>query len=327
MKCPSCGAENPGGKKFCRQCGTKIPRACPQCGAEILESDKFCGDCGANLRDTKETQTFFPEVESELKYVTVLFSDMAGYTALSERLDPEELKELMSRIFGEIAQVVTHYEGFIEKFIGDAVMALFGVPKAHEDDPLRAIRAAREIHAVVENIGSELEKKVGRSIAMHTGINTGLVVTGHVDMERGIHGVAGDAVNLASRLCDLAATGEILVDSDTYRRTEGHFAFEPLEPTAIKGKAQPVQAYKVVSPKEVPAATHRTSGLRAELIGRKAEMALLREALDGLRAGRGKIFSICGDAGTGKSRLVEEFKKAVDLEEIGWLEGRAYAYA
>lgn len=327
MKCPSCGAENPGGKKFCRQCGTKIPRACPQCGAEILESDKFCGDCGANLRDTKETQTFFPEVESELKYVTVLFSDMAGYTALSERLDPEELKELMSRIFGEIAQVVTHYEGFIEKFIGDAVMALFGVPKAHEDDPLRAIRAAREIHAVVENIGSELEKKVGRSIAMHTGINTGLVVTGHVDMKRGIHGVAGDAVNLASRLCDLAATGEILVDSDTYRRTEGHFAFEPLEPTAIKGKAQPVQAYKVVSPKEVPAATHRTSGLRAELIGRKAEMALLREALDGLRAGRGKIFSICGDAGTGKSRLVEEFKKAVDLEEIGWLEGRAYAYA
>ena len=131
-------------------------------------------------------------MDSERKHVTILFSDLSGYTAMSERLDPEEVKDIMSRIFGDIAQVVAKYEGFIEKFVGDAVMALFGVPKAHEDDPVRAIRAAREIHVLVEALSPELEERVGRPLFMHTGINTGLVVTGEVDMEKGTHGVAGD---------------------------------------------------------------------------------------------------------------------------------------
>jgi class 3 adenylate cyclase/tetratricopeptide (TPR) repeat protein len=269
-----------------------------------------------------------PEIiEAERKHVTVLFSDMSGYTAMSERLDPEDVKEITSRIFGQISKVIGKYEGFVEKFVGDAVMALFGVPKTHEDDPVRAIRAAREIHDLVEALSPELEERVGRPLSMHTGINTGLVVTGEVDMEKGTHGVAGDSINLASRLSGLAKEGEILVAPDTYRQAEGYFTFEILEPTTVKGKTEPVQFYKVISQKQIPVTTHRLSGVRADLVGRKVELTELREAVETLGTGKGRIFSICGDAGTGKSRLVEEFKAHLDLEKIQWLEGHAYAYA
>jgi class 3 adenylate cyclase len=327
MKCSKCLFENREDAKFCLGCGEKLSLCCPQCGKELPILAKFCDECGQDLRQGAQEIKITPERESERKYVTVLFSDLSGYTALSEKLDPEEVKEIMSRIFGEIAQVITKYEGFIEKFVGDAVMALFGVPKAHEDDPVRAILAAREIHDLVGAMSPDLEEKIGRPVSMHTGINTGLVITGEVNMEKGTHGVSGDTINLASRLQGLAKKGEILVGHDTYRQAEGHFSFEPMEPAAVKGKADPVQAYKVLSQKERPVTTHRLSGLRANLIGRKEEMAELGEAVERLRGGKGSIFSICGDAGTGKSRLVEDFKATLDLEEIQWIEGHAYPYA
>jgi len=298
-----------------------------QCEAEFPFGHKFCGKCGQDLREMSETRNAVPEAEGERKYVSVLFSDLSGYTAMSEKLDPEEVKEIMSRIFGEIAQVVTRYEGFIEKFVGDAVMALFGVPTSHEDDPVRAIKAAKEIHDIVEGLSPEMEKKIGRPISMHSGINTGLVVTGKVDTEKGIHGVSGDTINLASRLQGLATRGEILVGRDTYKQAEGYFIFESLEPVLVKGKTEPVQVHKVLSQKDKPITTHRLSGMRADLIGRRTEMDELKEALANLKEGKGRIFSICGEAGTGKSRLVEDFKATLDLEEIQWIEGHAYAYS
>jgi len=327
MKCPKCQAENPETKKFCRKCGGKLLLCCPQCGVKVLPDDDFCGDCGQNLERTVAAEESLPELEGERKYVTVLFSDLSGYTAISERLDPEEVKEIMSRIFGEIALVVAKYGGFIEKFVGDAVMALFGIPKTHEDDPVRAIRAAREIHDLIEGISPEIEKKIGQHISMHTGINTGLVVTGEMDTERGIHGASGDTINLASRLQGLAETGEILVSQDTYRQAEGYFIFESLEPTMVKGKREPVNVHKVLSQKEKPLTIRRLSGMRSDLVGRKAELDQLEEAVENLREGKGRIFSICGGAGTGKSRLVEEFKAMLDLNRIQWLEGHAYAYS
>jgi tetratricopeptide (TPR) repeat protein len=162
---------------------------------------------------------------------------------------------------------------------------------------------------------------------MHTGINTGLVVTGEVDMERGTHGIAGDTINLASRLSNLANPGEIVVDVDTCRQVEGHFACEYRETTTVKGKADPVEVHKVLSQRDKPITIRRLSGLRAELVGRTVEMAELSEAVENLRQGKGRIFSICGAAGTGKSRLVEEFKARIDLEQIQWIEGHAYAYS
>ena len=222
---------------------------------------------------------------------------------------------------------MARYEGFVEKFVGDAVMALFGAPKAHEDDPVRAIKAAREIHGVISSISPRYEKKIGRSLAMHTGICTGLVVTGDVNLEKGTHGVLGDSINTASRLSGLAKPGEIVIGSETYRQAEGYFIFEPLEATAVKGKTGLVKPYRVLSSREEPTKTHRISGLRADLIGRKLEMAQLQEALQNLTQGKGSIFSIVGDAGTGKSRLIEEFRATLGSQDIQWREGHCYAYA
>ena len=345
MKCPKCQFENPEGSKFCGGCGRKFDFTCSECGANNPAENKFCNECGCDLKPVKEgsdqtTETISPPVSpseetigtgtpsatGERKHVTVLFSDLTGYTAMSEKLDPEEVKEITSRIFGEISKIVGKYDGFIEKYAGDAVMAIFGVPNAHEDDPIRAVKAAREIHELVNAISPDVESRIGQPISMHSGINTGLVVTGEVDMDRGTHGVAGDTINLASRLSNLAKPGEILIDADTCLQAERHFACEYLEETTVKGKADPILVHKVLSQREKPVTIRRLSGVRANLVGRKVEMAELAESVENLHRGKGRIFSISGDAGTGKSRLVDEFKASQDLEEIQWLEGHAYAY-
>jgi class 3 adenylate cyclase/tetratricopeptide (TPR) repeat protein len=328
MKCPKCASENPEDKKFCDECGAKLLFTCPQCNAPIAPGKKFCGDCGHSLEpepSSKEEPTTLKD--GERKQATVLFSDLVGYTALSEKLDPEEVKEVMGKVFGEIAKVVARYEGFIDKFIGDAVMAIFGASTTHEDDPVRAIKASREIHAVVSSLGLPYEKRIGRALCMHTGICTGLVLTGEMNLEKGTVGVLGDTINTAARLSSLAKPGEIVTSPNTYHQAEGYFTFEALEPTTVKGKAEPVKPYKVLSPKEEPAKTHRLSGFRAELIGRKVEMAELQTALASLKQGKGSICSLVGDAGTGKSRLIEDFKATINPKEVQWREGHAYAYS
>jgi len=334
MKCPRCQHENPLGVRFCNECGQKLELPCPECGKTNPPGSKFCNECGHNLTPTsvpsKELsfdEKKVPESEGERKYVTVMFSDLSGYTAMSERLDPEEVKGITSSIFGEIAKVIDRYEGFVEKYAGDAVMAVFGVPRSHEDDPVRAIKTAIEIHDVVERLSPQFEEKVGQPLSMHSGINTGLVVTGEVNLEKGTHGLMGDAVNTAARILGLAKTGEIVVGPESYRQSEGYFDFEKLEPAKLKGKAEPVSVYRMISVKKRPFTVRRLSGLKAELIGRKAEMARLQETLQQLKEGKGSIVSICGDAGTGKSRLVEDLKATLDPAKVQILEGHAYAYS
>jgi class 3 adenylate cyclase/tetratricopeptide (TPR) repeat protein len=346
MQCPKCQFENRDEAKFCGECGHKFQISCPECGTDNRIGNKFCDECGSSLNppieasdqitktkrqsvytDEKITDANKTPLGGERKHVTVLFSDLSGYTAMSEKLDPEDLKEITGRIFGEISKIVEKYDGFIEKYAGDAVMAIFGVPKAHEDDPIRAVKVAREIHETVHAISPELERKIGQSISMHTGINTGLVVTGDIDMAKGVHGVAGETVNIASRLCSLANRGDILAGLDTHKQAEGHFVFEGLKPTKVKGKKDPIQVFKLISLKEKPATVHRLTGLRSVLTGRKAELSELVDAVKKLKEREGRIFSICGTAGTGKSRLVEEFKNTLNLENMQWLEGHAYAYS
>jgi class 3 adenylate cyclase/tetratricopeptide (TPR) repeat protein len=347
MQCPKCQFENREGARFCGECRHEFEVTCPECGTNNRAENKFCDACGYDL--SKSTEAASPKenehdtqisesppeetiptripAEGERKHVTVLFSDLTGYTAMSEKMDPEEVKELMNCIFSQITKVVHNYSGFIEKFAGDAVMAIFGVPQAHEDDPIRAIKAAREIHSLVKELSPAVEKEIGQRLSMHSGINTGLVVTGEVNPDKGTHGVSGDALNLASRLSDQAQPGEILIGQNTYHRAEGHFRFEDLEPIEFKGKTEPVKVYKVLSLKEKPITTRRLSGVRSDLVGRKVELAELSEAVENLKESKGRLFSICGDAGTGKSRLVEEFKATLDLDKIQWIEGHAYAYA
>jgi class 3 adenylate cyclase/tetratricopeptide (TPR) repeat protein len=327
MKCPKCQFENPGGLIFCGKCGGKLERICPNCNLPNPLDFNFCGGCGQKLETINVIEEVEPSIEGERKQITVLFSDLSGYTAMSERLDPEEVKEIMSRIFGEIALVITKYEGFIEKFYGDEVMALFGIPKIHEDDPVRAIRAAREIHDLVGAMSPKLKERIAQPLSMHSGINTGLVVTSSLNKIEGKYEFIGDTINLASRLKSLAKAGEILVGLDTFRQAEGYFDFEILERTMVKGRTEPVPVYKVIAKRGKPITIHRVSGLKADFIGRKEELAQIREAVKRLQEGKGTVFAICGDAGTGKSRLIEEFKTTLDLTKIQWREAHAYAYS
>ncbi len=345
MQCPDCQLENREEAKFCNECGYRFHLTCPECGQIDPPESKFCSECGCNLESAKEASNAISDTENlshppspekptgdiapivgERKHVTVLFSDLTGYTSITEKLDPEEVKDITSRIFGEIAQVIAKYEGFIEKFIGDAVMAVFGIPKVHEDDSVRAIKAAREIHSLVEGLSPEFQNKIGRRLSMHTGINTGLVITGEVNLEKGTHGLTGDTINLASRLEGLAKEGEILVGQETYFQTEGFFNFEPLDPIKLKGMQGPVRVYKLLSERDKPITVHRLTGLKSELIGRNLEIEELCDGIEKLTNGKGSIFSICGTAGTGKSRLVDEFKSKVDWDTVQWFEGNAYPY-
>jgi len=305
---------------------------CPECQRQNPDDSKYCNECGCSLIDIKYGKDAIPAIESERKHVSILFSDLSGYTAMTEKLDPEKVKEIMNSIFGEITRAIHRYDGFIESFIGDGVMAIFGVPYAHEDDPIRAIRSAMAVHAAVENISPQFEKKIGRPLTMHTGINTGLVVTGNVDIEKGTHGLIGDAINMASRLEDLAKPGEILIGEDTYRQAKGVFIFKELEPVTVKGKAGQIRHFHVI--REMPE-TERLSGLAlhgisAPLIGRKTEYDILSRAVTELNEGHGGIVTLIGEAGIGKSRLVADIRKGFmesqDRLLICWLEGRALSY-
>ena len=336
MQCPHCRFENREDVKFCEECGEIMQLVCPGCGAILPPRSNFCNYCGHALRyagkrgsmggaPAFEIPKFAPDAER--KQITALFSDLTGYTAMTGQLDPEDVQEITGKIFQEIKQVVARYDGFIEKFAGDGALILFGVPQAHEDDPVRAIRAAREIHDCVDAISPLYESRLGRRLTMHSGINTGLAVTAKVDSLKGTHGVTGEAINIAARLSDLAVAGQILVGFRTARATEGYFVFRDLGTQKVSGKAKPISIYELVSPREKAEITHRITGLRAELTGRSTEMAGLSAAVKRLRDGEGSIVCICGHPGTGKSRLVHEFKSTLDLNSLAWFEGHSYPYS
>ena len=311
---------------------------CQRCHSKISETSSFCSVCGYDLSrtgpenavDTGRISELAPPAslsDGERKQVTVLFSDLAGFTAMSESLDPEEVRDLMRQIFSKTAQVVVSYEGNIEKYVGDAVMAVFGLHHTREDDVVRAIMAAQEIHRFVEGMSPGLEQKLGRSLAMHTGINTGLVIIGEVDLKEGVMGVIGDTVNVASRLKDLATPGEIVIGQNAYALVEKFYDCEGLPPSPVKGKTEPLLAYKVLAARGERRSGMRFSGLRAKLIGRRVERAILEDAVDGVRDGQSALITICGEAGIGKSRLVKEFKVGRTFNQSQWLEGSAHDYS
>ena len=326
MNCPDCQSPIEETHQFCHICGVKLQRTCPGCKSIIAPGDRFCGECGLESEISKSPARKRQKIASERKYITVLFADISGYTTLSERLDPEEVNDLVGYIIGEIAKVVIKNGGHIEKFAGDQVMAVFGVPLAHEEDPVRAVKTADEMHQVVRDLSHQVQETIGQPLAMHIGINTGLVVTGELHLAKAANHIAGDTVNVASRLCTLAKAGETLVGHTTSTQAEGFFSFGPMETVLVKGKTKPVQVYKLLSPRSLPGRTHRFSGHRAALIGRQREMAVLAQAMARLREGEGAVITIYGEAGIGKSRLIEEFQATLDLKKVRWIEGHAYAF-
>ncbi len=296
---------------------------CPECGFINPENAKFCMECGHNFTSKARSEPAVSAIKGERKYATVLFSDLSGYTAMTEKIDPEEVKELMGGIFKEAGKIVEKYEGTVERFFGDEVMVLFGVPKAHEDDPIRAIHVASQIHHLVESLKPEFEKRNLGELKMHTGINTGLVITGDEYIGKGRHGLTGDTINLAKRLTGLAKPGEIVVGPETYRIAQSHFSFEPCEPVQVKGKRDPVQTFLVAGAAEKNKKTKKLHGVRADLVARETEMMTFARAANDLQEGTGSILCLYGFAGTGKSRLVEEFKA---ISSVQWVEGFSYPY-
>src|SRR5712691_10897047 len=269
--------------------------ACPKCGASMPAEYGYCGRCGNRLAAAGE-------VEGETRQVTFLFADISGFTALAERLDPEELHENMRTAWDAIAGEIRAAGGLIEKYIGDAVVAVFGAVDEDDDHPEQAQRAALAILGALERTNERMEARTGRRLALRVGANTGIAVTGAVGDKESEFGVLGDAVNVAARLEQAAEPGEILVGDATYRRTPGLFMYEPHPPIVARGKTAPVVAWRLVATAAEDVAPDR----RTALVGRDTEMATLLGALDDALAGRGRLVSIVGEAGLGKSRLVDE---------------------
>jgi class 3 adenylate cyclase len=311
MICPECNRNKEKSQMFCTSCSTFLQMTCQGCGALVRLHDKFCAECGIKVGKGEGIDRKARGV-SERKYITAMFADVSGYTSLVERLDPEEVREIMNALFNEITKIILKYEGFIEKFAGDAVLAIFGIPWSHKDDPIRAIRAAQEVHRAVKTVSLQFQNRIEEPLSVHIGINTGLVVTGEITPDEGTHQIAGDSINVASRLCSLAKSGETLIGQITYSQAEGIFSFERLEPVKVKGRTKPVLVYKILGSKELPSKTHRISGRRADLIGRQAEMISLQNAVEKLLKGRRSVIAVYGKAGTGKSRLLEDFKANLD---------------
>lgn len=336
MSCPHCKTAALNGAKFCRQCGRPLGNLCPACGASNPAESNFCGECGTmipgapadaqTLMDRNPQATLSPIITlGERRHLTILFTDLTGYTRLMETYDPEDIQAMMAAIVHSCIQIIASYNGHVERVMGDEILGLFGLPKAHEDDAIRAIKAAREIHATVGGMRPTAIHPSER-IAMHTGINTGLVVTSRPARNDGTFDVSGDAVNLASRLSDMAKPDEILVGPETYRQAFGFFDFNAMPAMQIKGKSLPISVHSVVSEKDRPMTGKRELKLTATLVGRQAELNRLMDAMADLEAGNGSIIAIIGDAGTGKSRLLLEFEKQLADRQINWITGYAYAH-
>jgi len=336
MSCPHCRAAALSKAKFCRQCGSRVGMECPACSAVNPSESKFCGECGHPLvqpppadgyrktqdADAVETHAGF---QGERRHLTILFTDLSGYSRMMEKYDPEDVQALMASIIHSSIRIIETYNGHVERIIGDEILGLFGIPVAHEDDAIRAIKAARDIHNAVMDIAPKGIDRVD-PVVMHTGINTGLVVTARTTPVDGAFDLSGDAINLASRLADVARPNEILVGPETYRQAFGFFNFDIKPSMRIKGKSHPISVYAVRNEKDRPMAGQRKLNLYAEHIGRQAEVNQLIAAMKDLEDGRGAIISIIGEAGTGKSRLISEFEKALADQRINWITGYAFAH-
>ena len=257
--------------------------------------------------------------EADRRPVTVLFADLAGFTALAERLDPEDVRALQTELFDALRGALEPLDAFIEKFVGDAVVAVFGAPRAHEDDPQRAMRAALEMHRRAAALSARWQRRLGSPLALHIGINTGRVVAGKLGSDpQASYAVTGDAVNTAARLQAAAPAGETLVSAASYALAQRAFSFAAAGSVSLKGKAEPLSVYRLLGEAKEPRAARGLSdlGLSAPLVGRDAELGELRACLEAALAGRAQVVGIRGEAGAGKSRLLDEFVGALDTHAV-----------
>ncbi|MBI2502983.1 MAG: AAA family ATPase [Candidatus Latescibacteria bacterium] len=310
MQCPACSHENPAQARFCNACGAALaPQAgpAPSPGAGSPQ-DSLQQYIPKDLAD--KIRSLGHHLESERRHVTVVFADLSGSTALSEVLDAEQVSAVLNACFKTLVEVVFKYEGTIDKFIGDEIMALFGAPIAHENDPERGIRAALEMQERLRQFNETLTTPLPKPLTMHVGINSGEVIAGNVGSDlRMDYSVLGDTVNLAARLESASPSGQIWVSEKTQALTRHLFEFRALKPFKVQGKQQKVQAYQVLGMKAVPERGRGVSEGYGPLVGRQEELAQLHALVETVRQGQGRVLGVVGDAGIGKSRLVYELQQ------------------
>jgi class 3 adenylate cyclase/tetratricopeptide (TPR) repeat protein len=340
MNCPTCGFQNAPGMRFCGQCGSRIDTGCATCGFQNPPGMRFCGQCGATLEGGPDRQVAplvkggaapvpvgspaLSEPQTERRVVTVLFADLVGFTARSDGSDPEQVREFLASYFELCRETIELYGGTVEKFIGDAVMAVWGTPVAREDDPERAVRAAMELVDSLRRIGRETGDE---ALALRAG-----VLTGEAAVTLGAEGqgmVAGDLVNTASRLQSVAPSGAVLVGESTYRVASRAIVFEAAGDQQLKGKEAPVPAWVARRVVAERGGLGRSEGIEAPFVGRDDELRLLKDILhQASRERRVRLVSVTGQAGVGKSRLAWEYLKYIDgvLEPIYYHHGRSPAF-
>jgi class 3 adenylate cyclase/tetratricopeptide (TPR) repeat protein len=342
--CTTCGTENAPGRKFCSNCGARLAVVCSNCGAANAPADRFCGECGTALVEGAVPAVAGPAATStsgeqaaiaaesagaqvaERRLVTVLFADLVGFTTYSESRDAEEVRELLGRYFESARQVIERYGGTVEKFIGDAVMAVWGTPVAREDDAERAVRAGLDLLDAVRALVPADAPEADR-LHLRAGVLTGEAAVTVGAVGQGM--VAGDLVNTASRLQSVAPPDTVLVGESTYRAGRGAITFEPVGEQQLKGKALPVPAWRAMHVVAMRGGGGRSDRLEAPFVGRDPELRLLKEQLHATgRERRLHVVSVTGIAGIGKSRLAWEFLKYIDglVEDIYWHQGRSPAY-
>ncbi len=291
--CPSCGAQLRAGDRFCASCGAAQALTCPQCGAENSPGNRFCPACGSGLGQAEPRPPAVAQPVTERRLVSVLFADLVGFTTLSEHRDPEEVRDLLSRYFDRCRSLIERYGGIVEKFIGDAVMAVWGTPVAREDDAERAVRAALDLVDAVTALGHEVGMP---DLRVRAG-----VLTGSAAVEVGAEGegmVLGDTVNTASRLQSIAAPGTVLVDTVTRRATEAAITYEDAGEHHVKGREQPVHAWAALRVVARVGGARRHAEPEAPLIGRDLIRQALIAEFESTVGGRGAgLVTLTGEAG------------------------------
>jgi class 3 adenylate cyclase len=321
---------------------------CPNCGAITPVTGKFCKKCAYALSEPKEAlsvdyaepQSYTPKfladkiltnrssIEGERKLVTVLFADVANYTAMSEKLDPEEVHQIMDGCFSILMDEIHRHEGTINQFTGDGVMALFGAPIAHEDHAQRACHAALSIQTALVNYSEKIGRDYDIDFKMRIGLNSGPVVVASIgDDLRMDYTAVGDTTNLAARIESNAVPGSILVSKATHKLAKDFFEFHPLGKIALKGKEQPQEAYELIKVGEIETRFMASvaKGL-TKFVGRKNSMAALKDPYEKALSGFGQVVGIVGEAGVGKSRLQLEFINQLPRDEYTYLEGHCLHY-
>jgi class 3 adenylate cyclase/tetratricopeptide (TPR) repeat protein len=324
MSCSACGTPLADGARFCHACGASVAvPECRSCGQPLLDGARFCSACGSSQAEPDPTPAHLPPAAAR-RVTSVLFGDLVGFTSLSETRDQEDVRELLSRYFEECSLIIGRYGGTVEKYIGDAVMAVWGVPTAHEDDAERAVRAGLELVNKVAAFGEELGVP---DLAMRVGIVTGEVAVTIGADHQGM--VAGDVVNTASRVQSAAEPGQVWVDETTRLLTTSAITFVDVGSHQLKGKADPVPLWSVRAVVSAMRGAQRADGLEAPLVGRERELRLFKELFHSAEeTGKPVLFVVDGEPGVGKSRLAWEFEKYVDglTMNVRWHSGRCVAY-